>query len=265
MKPFNKLIAMAIALLGMVAISACQSQSDEPSNNGKIDSNFLLALARGDESIILQLNDYHVYKKKNSDDRWTETLLLGGGARSLIITEGKALRSVDLIDSTSGTSILYYPWDVYCRETGCKKWFTFAFPLEYDPDNQTVTIGTSKKNIEKAEGRELIYSEVIDQEFDGEPGVVKFVFYYVISPWENLDYTVVSTTREAKIEIVKLLREHYGDVMELKDSDFPENEFPPVLELNPVLDLAAMEDDLANGRDEWYSWRRQTYPQIYPD
>ena len=77
-------------------------------------------------------------------------------------------------------------------------------------------------------------------------------------------YIIVNTKKEAKLARLKLLREHYGDVMELKESDFQRFNEHSVLKSNPVIDLAAVEDDILNGRDDWYTWKRVTFPDIYP-
>ncbi|MDE6334466.1 MAG: hypothetical protein K2L77_07450, partial [Muribaculaceae bacterium] len=78
MKIINKLMAIAITLLAMVAVSACSSD-DGPKDpyKGKIDSNFMSALARGEESIILRAVSNYNLHKKNTDADWEEALYVG--------------------------------------------------------------------------------------------------------------------------------------------------------------------------------------------
>ena len=258
-------MAMAIALLAMVAVSACSSDEPDP-YKGKLASAFLSALARGDESVLLQIDSIYTVRKKVTDDEWQETFICGWGASSLVITDGNALSPVSLMNPTDGYSILLLPWKVYCYETGYDKCFAFDSPFEYDAVNKTVTIGTSKHNIEKADGNELNISEILEWDIDGEPGLVKFTYCYIkmpdtVSPEK---YIIVDTEKEAKLAMLKLLRERYGDVMELKESDLKASGFQPLFESNPKIDLAAVEDDIVNNRDEWYTWRRVTFPDIYP-
>ena len=260
-------MAVAIALLAMAAVSACSSD-DGPKDpyKGKIDSDFLSALARGDESVLLQIDSMYTVRKKVTDDEWQETFTRGWGASSLVITDGKALSPVSLMNPTIGYSILLLPWDIYCHETGYDKHFAFASPFEYDAVNKTVTIGTSKHNIEKADGNELNISEILEWDIDGEPGLAKITYCYIkmadtVSPEK---YIIVNTDKEAKLAMLKLLRERYGDVMELKESDLKASGFQSLFESNPMIDLAAVEDDIVNNRDEWYTWKRVTFPDLYP-
>lgn len=259
-------MAVAVALLAMVAVSACSSDEPDP-YKGKVDSHFLSSLVDGDESVLLQLNGFHTAHKKVTDDDWEETFICGWSASSFVIVDGKALTTdASLMNPTDGYSILLLPWKVYCYETGCDKCFAFASPFEVDANNKIITIGTSKYNIDKADGNELNMSEILEWDIDGEPGLVKFTYCYIkmadtVSPEK---YIIVNTKKEAKLARLKLLREHYGDVMELKESDLKASGFQPLFESNPKIDLAAVEDDIVNNRDEWYTWRRVTFPDIYP-
>ena len=266
MKLINKLVAMAIALLAMVAVCACSSDEPDP-YKGKIDSDFLSALARGEESIMLRLDSIYNLHKKNTDTDWEEVVYVGWGARSLIITNGNALESVRLFDTTRGWSILYHPWEVYCRETGYDKTFEIALPFGYDADKQTVTIGKTVYNIEKADGNELNISHEMESEIDGVPGILKFVTCYIKAPHpiEPESYTVVNSEREGKIAMVKLLREHFGDIFDVSKYYPSEYKDFPRFYDNPVINLAALEDDLVNNRDEWYSWTKATYPDADSD
>lgn len=268
MKLINKLMATAIALLAMVAVSACSSD-DGPKDpyKGKIDSDFLSALARGEESIMLRVDSIYNLQKKNADAKWEEAAYVGWGASSLIITNGNALESVRLFDTTNGWSILYRPWEVYCRETKYDKSFRIARPFEYDAEKQTVTIGSYIYNIEKADGNELNISHEMEREIDGAPGITKFVTCYVkTANWvEPESYTVVKSEREGKIAMVKMMREHFGDIFDVSKYYPTEYKDFPLFYDNPVIDLAALEDDLVNDRDEWYSWTKVTYPDADSD
>ena len=265
MKLINKLMAMTIVLLALVTVCACSSE-DGPKDpyKGKIDSDFLSALARGEESIMLRIDSIYNLQKKNTDAEWEEAFYVGWGASSLIITNGNALESVGLFDTTRGWSILYRPWEVYCRETGYDKTFEIARPFEYDAEKQTVTIGSAVYNIEKADGNELNISYETEREIDGTPGILKFVKCYVkTAKWiEPESYTVVKSEREGKIAMVKMLREHFGDTFDVSKYYPSEYKDFPLFYDNPVIDLAALEDDLVNDRDEWYSWTKATYPDV---
>lgn len=266
MKSINKFLAIAVALLAMVAISAC-STNDEPVINkyqGNVDTDLLSALARGTEAISLDLDTTYTLEKdydiaKGIDGEWKNVVYDGWGAGSLIVKDGYVLRPLDLNGPVS-RSILYLPWELYCDETGYDKWFEVRSPFEYNAQELTVKIGKLEYNIEKADSTGLNISSLVERE---KPtlGLIKFVICYkkALYPFDDECRTVVDTEREGKIIMVKMLREYFGDILDLSKYELRFSN-DTKFNLHPIIDLAALEDDLVNGRDEWYSWAKTYYP-----
>lgn len=264
MKRIYNMVAIVIALLAMLAISACSSE--EPNGNkGNIDTNFLAALARGDVSVTLDLDSMATFEKEYDaingiDGDWQKVIYNGWGATGFTIADGKALFSLDFLDFTSGSSILKEPWDLYCNETGCDKFFEIVHPFEYDVDNNTITVDSFIYDVEESDNKKIILS--YEQEWPtthGKPGLLKSVNRYVVRPnMIDLDRCLLfDSKKDAKIAMVKMLRNYFGDVLNLDDfdMDYHNNQFSR----NPIIDLAALEDDLVNDRGEWYSWNKATY------
>ncbi len=263
MKHIYKLAAIVIALLAMLAISACSSE--EPNDNkGRIDTDFLSALARGDVSVTLCADSIATFEKEYDvlngiDGEWREVIYDGWGSRSFTIADGKALFSLDLMDFSSGASILKDPWDIYCDETGCDKFFEIAHPFVYDAEKNTITINSIIYDVEETDKKEIILSFVRERPtIHGKPGLLKFVRGYVVKPnMIDLDRCLLfDSKKDAKIAMVKMFRAYFGDILNLNDF---EKKYHDRLKMNPIIDLAALEDDLVNDRGEWYSWNKATY------
>lgn len=282
MKTINKMVAVAIAMIAMIAmiaISACSTQDEpEPKYKGNIDVNFLSSLARGERSVIFDLDTLIIYEKnidlaKGSSNEWQEIsdLMIGWSYKSpgaLHIISGQSWTPLRLFNITD-PSILCLPWDFYCQETGFKQKIMIASTFKFDPNNLVVTIGDTKYEVEKADGDKYNTSTIYETNlYDAGineviPILRKIVSCYTIRTKEvdPDEYLYFESENEAKIAMIRMMREYYGDVVNMMD--IVDEKYKDNYAEHPLLNLAAVEDDLLNGRDEKYSWYKQYYPESF--
>lgn len=272
MKPINNLMTMAIVLLAMVVSGAC-STDNAPNDDGQydrnkeIDTKFLSMLARGEASIALELDEWELLEKvydpaSGIDGEWHESLVEGWETpnySSLQIIDGLAWRAMPLSDMT-GSSILYYPWKYYREETDFDKNIKIAESFEYDADNNKLVIDKCEYDIEKADSKKLVLSETFKANVPDEkthkkvPGLIKSVLSLIRSK-KSIDdnYMYFKSEKEAKLAMTGMMREYFGDIIDLREYA-DEEDFDNIVFTNPIIDLAAVEADIANDRDEWTSW-----------
>ena len=262
MKLINKLMAIAIALLAMVAISACSYEDPDIAFKGNIDANFLNSLARGETSITLSKTDCKEYemdyqKYLNGSGKWdkAEDGRLGGsdlGVDKLIIINSRTWNPILLFNkSTLAPSLIYEPWEIYCKETGFDKEIYIACPIEYDADSKTLKIENITFSIEKAENDKLILSTVGEiyqytQPDKFEPTKAsKTILFYKKSAMEPPDMDNIlyfDTEKEAKLAMVRILRGHFGDYID-------RNHYGHAYTYS-IINLAQLEDNILNDREE---------------
>ena len=151
-------MAMAIALLAMLAISACSSE-DDPNNafKGNVDKEFMESIARGETSITFNLNhtneyemDYAAYQ--NGTGKWDTRKEVDGpsisGINGLTVLNGKSWRPVNRYQIGTGCpSSLFSVWTIYEELNGfCKKVYV-SCPVEYNADNKTFKVEDKVYNI----------------------------------------------------------------------------------------------------------------------
>lgn len=264
MKLINKLVAISIALLAMAAVSACSSYEDpDIAFKGKVDGDFLNSLARGETSVTFSKNgtkgyvmDYASYQ--NGTGKWDEAPKgqLGGaglGYDKLVIINGRTWSPLELYDkSTLAPSLLVIPWKAFCKETGYNKSVYVACPMEFDAESKSLKIGELTYSVEKAEGNELTLSmighiyQINDQTGDFEiTEASKTLLFYKKAAMETPDMNQVAyfdSEKDAKLGMIAMLREHFGDVIDL-------NHYGHMFTFS-ILNLAIVEENLRNGFDE---------------
>lgn len=264
MKLINKLMAIAIALLAMVAVCACSSYEDpDVAFKGNVDGNFLNALARGETSVTFSKKDSKSYEMDyaaylNGTGKWDDEPKdqLGGGGLGydkLVIINGRTWSPLELYDkSTLAPSLLVTPWKVFCKETGYNKDVYVACPMEFDAESKSLKIGELTYSVEKAEGNELTLSrigqiyQINDQTGDFEiTKAYKTVVFYKKAAMETPDMNQVvyfDSEKDAKLGMIAMLREHFGDIIDL-------NHYGHMYTFS-ILNLAIMEENIRNGLDE---------------
>lgn len=267
-----KLVAGAAVSFLMMALAVCSCSNDsKPEQTGMedIDAVFLSGLARGEISTVFDLDKMEVLEKNYDpvngvDGNWRESSLLGWeypDYSSIMVMSGSVWRPIWLFHISAESSILYYPWKYYCKETGWTKAIRIAVAFEFDADNKKLRIDKSSYDIEKADTKSITISSTLVREVpdngDGDlvPGLLKFVLHYSRdSKAPDVDSILFfDSEKDAKLAMVRMMREYFGDKIDLCDYA-EEDDYADRIFENPVIDLAALEDDLLNDRDEWHSW-----------
>lgn len=264
MKLINKLMAMAIALLAMAAVSACSSE-DDPNDafKGNVDKNFMESIARGETSITFNLNhingyemDYAAYQ--DGTGKWGTRKELDGpsisGINGLTVLNGNSWRSVKRYQIYTGCpSPLFDVWTIYEELNGFRKGVYVSCPVEYNADNKTFKVEDTVYNIEKATDNELVLStEGLSYSMNNQHELVpskatKYIMFYNKAAMEMPDIeTCIYSESEtnAKLEMVRILREFFGDEVNL-------NNYHGNMLTYPMVNLKTIEEHLRSGKDEY--------------
>ena len=251
-------------MLAMLLFAACQSYDDpDVAFKGNIDDGFLNSLARGESSISLTETDSRYYEKdydnyRHNSGKWEEPKedLLGGGFRSknLIITEGKSWSDVLLYNpSTLAPSLVAYPWEIYCQKTKFDKKVYVACPVKYNATDKTLSIDDKTFTVEKASDTELILSitgllyksNVSTGKLEPSKASKNILFYEKAAiETPDIDNAIYyDSNKNAKIAMVKMMREYFGDVINL-------NLYQGSMLSYPIINLAQLEENPRNDVDE---------------
>ncbi|MDE6333559.1 MAG: hypothetical protein K2L77_02820 [Muribaculaceae bacterium] len=265
MIPINKLMAVAIALLAMVAVSACSSYEDpDTAFKGKIDDGFMNSMARGETSVTFRQTDYLKYEMDYNayqyrTGKWSEAKeLLDGestpGINGLTVLNGNSWRPVNRYQIYTGCpSSLFSVWTIYEELNGFNKAVYVSCPVEYNADNKTFKVEDTVYNIEKATDNELVLStEGLSYSMNNQHELVpskatKYIMFYnkaamEIPDIENCIYSESETN--AKLQMVKILREYFGDEINL-------NHYHGNMLTYPIVNLKKIEEHLRSGKDEY--------------
>lgn len=280
MKSIYKIALPAMALFTAVALGACATENaphvpEDPDEKSFIDNAFLTRLARGEESAEYSLEDVNVLVKSYDpangiDSDWWDPVMSGWQSpdhSNIMILNGRAWRLLILENlSTGSKSILYHPWRYFCDVADMTKDVRVGCSFEIDITNKKFLIDGINYDIEKAESDTLVLADInttlVPDSATREkvPGLMKFVLTYTllmkdINPDE---YLYFESDKDAKLGLVRMMRQYFGDHLDLTQYADTIRYNDRILE-NPVIDLAALEDDITNDRDEWYSWKKTTY------
>ncbi len=268
MKSINKTTLFFITLFAVVAFGACSTADapNEPENKDAIDVDFLSRLARGEESAVYSLEDMDAVVKSYDpatgiDGDWWDHGLVGWQYPDhsyVMMTGSKAWRPLSLENFSTWTkSILYHPWIYFCEVANMTKPVRVACLFEIDIPNKKFMLDRVKYDIEEARGNKLVLADIEAQmvpdsvTHERVPGLLKFVLSYTVQI-EDLDpdgYLYFESDKEAKLGMVQMMREYFGDRLDLTEYAKSIKYNDRILE-NPIIDLAALEDDIANDRDE---------------
>lgn len=235
MKLINKLMAMAIALLAMVAVSACSSYEDpDVAFKGKVNANFLNALSRGETSVTFKIEKVHSYEKeynKNSlnGDKWTEiTGKYDIDGINIIpdrfsIYQGRTWITVELSDLIPEECLLAGAWNIYCKKTKFNKDIFVADKVEFNQDNKTLKLNGTVFEVESANEDKLIISNLSEtysiKSSELKPShlsktiiILKKNAIEIPETGHILSY---ESRNEAMLAMVRMIRAEYGDVLNL--------------------------------------------------
>lgn len=248
----KKTLVLYVALIATAVLGACSNDSDpqlEDMNlkfKGVVNSEMLSGIARGEISIIAELDSIIVLEKElNSTSDWYELKgIKKEGVNNLKIIDGYSWKPMSFLSHCLSPILLYFPWEIYCEKTGFNKTITILSRFEYDPVKQQVTINNNNYDIEKAEDNALTISYT-QNNWENENILQKRILRYTIlkNSVSTDNYMLFNSENEAKLSIVRMMREYFGDFVNVNDY-LPEKEKI----LYPIINLALMEEDLINGR-----------------
>lgn len=243
---------LCVALIAITLSGACSNDSDPQSEDmnfkfkGGVNSEMLSGIARGEISIIGELDSIIVLEKAlNATSDWYE--VKGNkkeGVNNIKIIDGYSWKPMSFLSHCLSPILLYFPWEIYCEKTGFNKTITILSRFEYDPVKQQVTINNNNYDIEKAEDNALTISYT-QNNWENENILQKRILRYTIlkNSVSTDNYMLFNSENEAKLSIVRMMREYFGDFVNVNDY-LPEKEKI----LYPIINLALMEEDLINGR-----------------
>lgn len=281
MKHLFKILAMSVTLLAVIALPACTSDDGPIINDdqsAKIDVNFLKSLARGETAITFDA-DTVVWYSKVYDPLFGEVDTLQNGwienrnmpvdgwiwpvYSNITISDGYVWHKVNLSNSARNFSLVYEPWKIYCKQTGYSKQIYVTCPLKFDAENIAITIYGDKYDVEQADETSLSISQTIantDSELTDEQRdktKLKTELRYKKGIKEEFDPELIicfGSNKEAKIAMVRMMREYFGDIINLDDYSADNVYLTIGVDKRPVINLAQLEYDLLNDIYEFDSW-----------
>lgn len=281
MKRLLKLLAIAVPMLVVIVLSACSSDDGPKLNEDKtekIDVNFLKSLARGETAITFDADTVIWYSKvyypiygdvDTLENGWIEcrNMPIDGwmwpAYTNITISDGKVWHKVNLSHAARNFSLVYEPWKIYCKKTGFSKQIYVSCPFEYDIEQTTINFYGDKYDIDQADDNTLRISQTT---FNSDPALTdtqrdesgfKTELSFKKGILEEFDPDQImcfGSNNEAKIAMVKMMRQYFGDIINLNDYS---DEFVFVtsgVDKYPVIDLAQLEYDLTNGLYEFDNW-----------
>lgn len=259
MRQIKFIIALA---LGLFLMTGC-SDSDEPA---RIDTDFLEELTRGTASTCYELVGTETYLKgPEPTDNWVKQDMSEWdgwqcpGPSQLLIHEGKTCTPLELFQISYGPHPLYFPFEAYLRKTKSKIQFYVTRPFRYDSENNILTIvdGFSespfKYEVESADenGLTLIYDS--QSLCDGNDHYWKWILTYkkLSSNIEELKKNpLFDSNKEAKLAMIKLLRDEFGTSVDMNPYFEGQIVFPGPINLDKVEEWVLAGKDW-NPHEEW--------------
>lgn len=245
---------MAIALATMM-FTAC-----EDSLNDNVD-NFLKGLADGNASAELEMKGHTMLEMEyedylNGSEEWVDKGFPDGGTglshlMPLIIYNGQSCQPI-VLETMSSTSKLFYPWKAYCKHKGYEQPIYLTAPVKFDETKQKLIIKDMEFDILGVHGREMdvrVITFGYGIEYPGDKLKPMTAYKHELTlvcknlANKNVENAMYFTSaKEAKLYMIKLIREELGDKIDVRDylgSTFIDPDWA-------VYDLAQLEEDLRN-------------------
>lgn len=282
MKKLLKLLAIAVPMFVVIAIASCSSDDGPKINEDKtekIDADFLKSLARGETAITFVSDTVVWYSKQfepigdcrpdTLEGGWIENInvpidgWVWPDYSSITIADGKVWHKVNLQNAAHQYSLVYEPWRIYCVKSGFSKQIYVTCPFECDIENRTIKIYEDCYDIDRADENTLYISQtkvntdpILTDEQRDKSGFKTVLRYKraILEEFEHEQILCFDTNNEAKIAMVKMMRQYFGDIINLNDYS---DEFEFItwgIDKYPVINLAQLESDLNNGLSEFDSW-----------
>jgi lipoprotein len=263
MRKHQLLLFAAMVLTGLTGCS-----SDDPANpfdpqkdEWKVCDNdlaYLESLTRGDASATFECTGYtRLDYDFDNENRWidnTDEILYGYECLTphiITINDGRTWTPLSLFREC-GPSCVYDLLEFYKEMTGFSKEFYVAAPLEYNRQENKISIdgawydlaGISRKNLYISSTHEYYKSNVSDEGFH-KAGMNRDRHSYQITDLQlpNLENALwYDSAMEAKLAIIDMLRQQYGDV--IRFADYTDK---PYFSPDGTIDLNELEERVRKG------------------
>lgn len=205
-------------LAGLLLLSSCNDNDDATlSYKGNVDSDYIEALAQGRESAGFSVRERHLLKdgkvvKQGEYAGWQSSL------NEMRVMDGKAWSKVAMHDVSWGGSVSGIPWMIYCKVAKYKKQIYVASEIVYDKNANTLKYGGLICKIERAEGSVLNLSRSTSDIDNG--GVFTEISIYEKTELklpQRDDMEVFSSDLEAKLGMIAMMREVFGNELRVAD------------------------------------------------
>jgi len=274
MKILDKLAVAIIVVCYAIAFGACSSE-DEPNNglDGTVDDSFFSAFMTGKGSEVYTQTAYDVYEMDYEDydagsETWNDFEVWGyvfyGKGVPFVCHEGALHAPLPRYNMNktfpNNACLINAPWDLYCKLTGFDKAVYINCDTKLSILENTMTICGYTFNVDTASGNHLVISHVGFgmQHKNGEwvpVSAIKTILDYTKREAKKSEIEKIAffgLEKEARLKMVGMMRDYFGDVLDWTKYDESSSEKP--------INLKLMEDDIRNGYDDDYSYMRYTYP-----
>lgn len=274
-KDFMLLMCAFIA----AAVCSCSSYEDpEEMLKGKIDESVLLEMEKGEVALDVYSHESNLYVRDYSWEdgqgigKWKVSEYIGFtnegcDPSNFVIYNGSGWQYLDYWeDFTPVPTELAMLWDSYRYYTDCKTSFynyLIRYPIEYDTQNKILKFGKNELNVIKADKNYMTCTQLSlgygGEEFKPEVEFKAITTYKIrsIDPAYFENRYFFDTEREAKLDIVRKLREYFGDTVDTRDYE----NLSKINTVPRIYDLAKLEALLIEGKsDDIMGWL--TFPEM---
>lgn len=218
----------AITAAELLALTACSnSENDIPTPPAEESPSYMEMLSRGDESACFTLEELLMYRLDPGAVEWKEENwddydgLSLPTPSTLTIHEGRTWTPLNMFSSSLGPSPLSMPLLAYRNVTGFDKKFYVATPVEYDREQNSVTIKNTVCSVLTATPDKLVMT--CTEPFwvsGGGEGKFKWNMTYVREELTLPDMDKIvfyDSELEANLAIIDMLREEFGNVFNINE------------------------------------------------
>ncbi len=246
-----------MAAVCVMSLTGC-SNDDSPApfdEAQQADLTFMSRLSDGQESATYTLDSFSFYQLSYANnDGWVEQNFYDWVGISvpaptdITIYNGCTWQPLELFSVSTGPSELSMPLYAYRRVTGFDKEFYVAAPVDFDAENRTIKTDRYTYEVELAnqETLKLIHISEYAGGIGGKGGQDKFNMTFKRKDLSLPDLDKIlfyESAREAKLAIVEMLREEFGDEFNLNDYLAGQVKLD-----NPMVDLNAIEAAIRAGK-----------------
>lgn len=241
----------------ILMLSACSDNKDvlsELESTPAYQNDYLMSLTRGETSACYKLKSTTLFEKRSEESDWEEinpSEMIGWATPApvnLTISEGRTWIPMEWFDISIGPDPLFMPWLAYCRTIGSTKDIYIACPIVYDNESKELSMNDESYTVETfTESAIEIKHFSIFSYYSKTDSKIQYGEYQCNLRYEKSELSLPAkdnilffdSEKEAKLAVIQMIREKFGDVFNL--NDYLGNE----IQLdNPIIDLREIEKTL---------------------